>query len=260
MPATLEAAFAELQSDVGHYLGYGRTSGSWSTAQADNVAMVLRSGLRQFYHCGYDWSFLKPVAALTLTQGESSVPLPPDYAAADGPAAVGVASSGSAYRPLPFGPWQPVYQWRVRQPDTTGPPQYLCEGPTKGTGAGLGQRMRLDVWPTADQDYTLTFAYRLNPLALDGTLPYAYGGAQHAQTLLQSCKAAAERDLDGIREDQGPQQVTFKRMLEESQVLDRRSKPHTVGYNRDRSDARRRGWNTAPRQLPPIVVQGTIYD
>ncbi len=257
--SSLAVAYAELRADVGHWLGYGRAPANWTARQADDVAATLRSGLRQFYNNGHDWSFLKPVATLTLGEGLNVVALPDDYAAAEGP--VLVSTGGSSYvRSLPLGPWQPIYNLESQYPDSTGCPQFLCEEVVKGTQPQQGQRMRLHVYPLADADYTLTFAYRLNANALSANLPYAYGGAQHAQTLLQSCKAAAERDLDDVREDQGAQQVAYARMLEESKALDRRSKPHTVGANRDHSDRARRGQNYYPRPLLPISIDGVIYD
>jgi hypothetical protein len=123
--------------------------------------------------------------------------------------------------------------------------------------------MQFHVWPLADATYTLTFPMTILPAALSGALPFAYGGAQHSQTLLQSCKAAAERDIDSI----GPQdpraihQPEFARMLQISMMLDRRTKPQSVGVMWDRSDLRRRRVPGAtPRPLLPILVQGQLYD
>jgi hypothetical protein len=99
------------------------------------------------------------------------------------------------------------------------------------------------VWPFADEDYTVEFTYYLIPDALSGAAPYAYGGAAHAETILASCKAAAERDLDDITD--GPQMRNFRERLAASVAHDRRFKPQHLGYNADRSD--RRGWRDGRR-------------
>jgi len=260
---TLTAAFNELQADVGYHLGYGRDSAMWNARQAADIEVTLRSGLRQFYHCGYDWSFLKPIVTLPLGSGCNSVKLPGDYAAADGPIQVSVAGQSSFYQPLMLGPWQVVYENEKRMPETQGVPVCLCETISKSTTPLHGQRLEFRVWPKADSDYLLTFAYRLNPNALDGKLPYAYGGSQHSQTLLLSCKAAAERDIDNIPANSpgAVHQPAFAQALEQSKMMDKRTKPHTVGVMVDRSDWRRqRVPGAIPRPLLPIIVQGTIWD
>ena len=70
--STLAVTFADLKSEVGHFLGYGRTEGSWATEQAADVAAAIKAGLRQFYfppqlysnEQPYKWRFLTPVVTL----------------------------------------------------------------------------------------------------------------------------------------------------------------------------------------------------
>lgn len=260
---TLTAAFEELKADVGFHLGYGRTESTWNSRQAADVEICLRVGMRQFYHCGYDWSFLKPIATLPLASGNNRVNLPDDFSQADGPIQVSVEGQSSFYQPLMLGPWQVVYENEKRMPDTAGVPVCLCEVVRKKTTTLEGQRFEWRVWPKADADYLLTFAYRINPDALSGKLPYAYGGSQHSQTLLLSCKAAAERDIDNIpaNSPMAVHQPAFAAALEQSKLMDKRTKPHTVGIMVDRSDWRRqRVPGSVPRPLLPIIVQGTIWD
>lgn len=259
---TLATDYEDLRSKVGFYLGYGRTSTAWTVDQLADIADVVKGGQRLVYNSGYDWGFLKPVTTLTLLSGTDTLALPDDYAQADGPIQVGIPGSQSYYQSMQLGPWQPVYQMGQRQPDTTGIPMYLCEEPLKGTQATQGQRMQLRVWPTADQDYTLTFAYRLNANAVTGNLPYLYGGSQHSELFLQACKAAAERDLDNIpaTSPQAVHQPAFAQALQASIMMDRRSKPHTVGMQ---PPTGLQGNNTRrymDRVLLPILVQGVLYD
>jgi hypothetical protein len=261
--STLTAAFTDLQSSVGFFLGYGRNSENWTSRQSDNIAAVLKAGLRQFYYCAYDWSFLKPWADIPLHQGENIAALPDDYGAMDGPVTVSVLGQSSFYSPLSLGDAHAVYEREKRLPDTQGIPLVICEEVIRGTDAVNGQRMRLRVWPSADSDYILTFPYRILPDALSGAMPYAYGGGQHAETLLQSCKAAAERDIDsvGAGDPKAVHQPEFARMLEQSKAMDRRTKAQTVGPMLDHSDLRRRRFpGQALRPLLPIEVQGTIWN
>lgn len=253
---TLAEDRSGIRSKVGYHLGYQRDATAWNDDQADDVDACLQSGQRMVYNCGYDWAWLKPVAALTLAEGASSVRLPDDYAAADGPVVVSTADSSWSISLL-LGPWQPIYEGRARQADRTGPPLCLSHQPVKGTSLATGQRFEFQVFPAADQDYTLTFAYRVNADAFDAANPFPYGGAQHAELFLQACKAAAERDIDNIPPGTpaAVHQASFGQMLEQAKQLDRRTKPHTVGYNRDMSDRRRRGWNEVPRPLLPIIVE-----
>jgi hypothetical protein len=260
--STLRAAYDELRADVGYFLGFGRTPADWNARQQADVDYVMRAGMRQFYFAGFSWSFLKPVADVFLHAQSSIAALPGDYAAMDSPITISVSSSSSFYSPLVLGPWQAVYENERRMPDTFGIPICVCEEVTKGTTPD-GQRMQLHFWPGADAEYTLTFQYRLNPDALSGAIPVAYGGAQHSQTLLASCRAAAERDIDGVPQGSpaAVHQPAFAQMLEESKQMDRRNKAMTVGYNRDRSDWKRRRFpGTTPRPLLPITVQGVLYD
>jgi hypothetical protein len=120
------------------------------------------------------------------------------------------------------------------------------------------QRQRDGFWPISDQTYTLTFAYYLNPDYLSGAFPFAYGGAQHAETLLESCLAIAEKILDDAATVHAAE---FEKRLAVSMDLDRRTKPQNLGYNRDQSDQQDRyrhrqddqhGWST-------VQVNGVTY-
>ena len=71
--STLSLTRTELREEIGHFLGYGRTSTSWSTDQGSDIDAALNKGLRQFYFpprltpsdTAHKWSFLKPIDTLT---------------------------------------------------------------------------------------------------------------------------------------------------------------------------------------------------
>lgn len=236
--SSLAVAYQELQQKLGDYMGFGRGTGggetAWDDFQTRRVEMFLKEGLADFYFCGQQWSFLKPVLTLTLPEAANTLDLPDDYGGVEGMASVS-SDAGAWWFPLSFGPISTVYQKEAELADTTGRPLYCCVEPIKGTTLGRSTRERLRFWPTADQEYTIRFQYYVNPEMLSGDYPYAWGGAQHGHTILQACKAAAER-YDGVAD--GPEQMKYKDRLNSSMAMDARNNPQVFGWNRDRSDMR----------------------
>ncbi len=258
MESTLAAQFKDLRGDVGHDQGYGRGPDfgdpEWDRRQLANITRFVKGGMRRFYNCGYDWSFLRPVATMTLPQGEVVVPLPDDYARPEGQIAVSTTGAIN-YTVLDFGGIGAVYQSAAVMPDTTGRPEMVCEEPLKGTTILNSSRRQLRFWPIADQDYILKFQYHLNPNYLTGDLPYAYGGPQHAETLLEACLAVGELIND---DGNGPHNQAFTQLLEVSKVIDGKSKPQHLGYNgngRAMLWTRRNIWSGQR-----ITINGVEYD
>lgn len=238
MESSLSAAFKDLRGDVGSFLGYGRGvdfgDATWTARQEGTIDRFVKGGLRKFYHCGYEWSFLKPSATLQLSTALSAVPMPDDFGSVDGRIVISTGAN-SNWCPVDLTGPGVLDMEQARNPSYTGWPRLGCLDPIKGTTATAGQRFQLRFYPTADADYTLRLRYNLNPDFLSGAFPYAYGGPQHAECLLAACKASAEIDGDDVLN--GPQFVEFMRLLAISKELDQRQKAQSLGYNGDRSDA-----------------------
>ena len=73
--STLSVAYADLQKDVGQFLGYGRDTDAWSTANTTEVGEIIEAASRRFYgpqmvmgpgDPPHEWSFLRPVTELAL--------------------------------------------------------------------------------------------------------------------------------------------------------------------------------------------------
>lgn len=248
---SLAAAYRDLTGDVGHYLGYSRGAGNgestWLSTQQGNIDRCVKGGMRKFYFCGYDWSFLKPIASLSLASSGQTILLPEDFGGIEGDLLL-TDDTRVVYR-IPV-----TGDTRHRHglsPSATGEPQVVEVEPIKGTGFGQ-QRFQLRVWPIADQAYTLQCRYYVNPDYLSGAFRYAYGGPQHAETLLEACLSVAEILLDDMS---GVHAQEFEKLLEISKDLDRRNKPQTLGYCGDRSDAIHSGgwWR---RDMPTITFDG----
>lgn len=263
--STLNLTYTDLKGQTGLFLGYGQGTDfgepAWTAGQSGVIVSLVRSGLRQFYWpppleqggSSYDWSFLKPVSEFTLASGTHVVPLPDDFGGFEGELAF-TQDGTSPFMPLPLTGIGHVDAKFAMFGTSTGWPQLAAVEPIKGTTPTAGQRFQLKVWPTAADTYTIRAAYYLLPDALTGAQPNVYGGAQHAETVLASCRAAAEVCLD----DQiGPQWQNFMQKLATSVSIDRRLKPQVLGYNGDRSDDReRRRWRRNPYT---VTYQGQSF-
>jgi hypothetical protein len=238
MESSLTAAFNDLLGDVGHFLGYGRgaTNGeeAWDDFKTADVERSIKGGMRKFYFCGYDWTFLKPTVSLVLDSGaQQAEALPDDFGGFEGD--VTISAVGSTTQPWRI-KWvsEPTIRgFYASNPTLAGPPMYVAELRQRGTSKEFSSRSELLVFPAADQAYTLKVQYYLNPDYLTGSKPYAYGGPQHSETLLEACLQVAEIIKDDMS---GPHAQEFDRLLEISKDIDRRNKPQSYGPNRDTSD------------------------
>lgn len=258
--STLALDLDDIAGAVGFFLGYGYGANNgdtaWTTAQQRAIDRCVAAGLRQFYFppplpgtsSSYDWSFLRPVATLTLAADSTSVALPDDFGGVEGDLTLTAASSQSL-RPVRVVGEGLVRQKYAELPDMTGRPEIAAVSPIKGVSATAGQRFNLTYFPSPDQEYTASLAYYVLPDALTSLLPFAAGGMLHCETVRESCLAIAEESVD---DQQGVHKAKFFERLAASISADRRYKGELVGYNGDRSDLRfsRRGsdpreWRTA---------------
>lgn len=280
MESSLNIAYLELQSDVGVFFGYGPGTNfggtAWTTQKQQQIDKAVKSGLRRFYYPeplagekeSYNWSFLKPVATIIVPAAGtvqmdpathvSQTPLPDDFGGFEGKITVVQTGPGTS------APWclDLTNEGRLREmysfsPFRTGRPELAAQIMLKGTSGNASNRCALLIYPLPDQEYTLQVQYYINPDYLSGAFPYAYGGPQHAETIREACLAAAETYLDDTMG--GVHDSLYMRRLAASVALDRRNKPQTLGYNRDRSDYRgewrgREGW-----LVGGIEYKGTQY-
>lgn len=251
MEPTLNMSRDDLMADVGLFLGYGRgaTKGdvAWTTAQESAIEGCVRSGLRQFYFppvlpgqvSSHEWSFLRPMATLVIPSGVSVQKLPDDFGGIEGE--INIQTPSQVYHPLRVMGEGYISSQHAYAPDTTGVIQYVSVRPVKMQPDRKSPGHELYFWPTTDQSYTIRFQYYILPDYLTGNSPYAYGGAAHAETILESCLAIAEQRLD---DSSTVHSAKFMERLTASVSVDRRLKPQLIGYNGDRSDGVKfRGYN-----------------
>ncbi len=227
--SSLAASWDELRQRVAFDRGYSPDKTVWTPEQITILEMVLRSGARLFYKprpiAGppHEWSFLKPVVELVLPSGQEDVDLPADFGFLVG-ALYFLDDSVSRAMPLEQKNSAKIMQLRQGAPETASQPRYCAVVGNHGPSVLKGQRFTLMLWPTPDQEYTVTFRYAVLPEALDPSHPFPYGGAAHAETLIQACLAASEQ-LNGTP---GPHSSHFAECLASSIEYDRRVSAQSI--------------------------------
>jgi len=238
----LSLSRSKLDSGIGFFLGFGRGADfdekAWTAKQTAAIDFCRESGLRQFYTppvlggVTHEWSFLRPVASLTLADADSVLVLPDDFGGLDG--TITLTTDGStSFMPVPVYGVPFVYAQYAGNTELTGRPTAVCQEPIKGSSQYHGQRWQLKFFPIADQEYTVRLRYYLLPNGPDVNRPFPYGGGQHSETIMASCIAAAELYQDDQR---GPRWEYFMERLTASIAIDRRNKAQVFAYNSDNSD------------------------
>lgn len=226
--------YGYLLQEVGAILGYGRNYDTWNREKRGIADAVIQRGVRAFYtpvplpgeKYGHEWSFLRPIRQLVTVADTWQYDLPKDFAMLDGPITF-AADQSILYQPIAV---VPEFEVRKRQQETatTGRPT-LAAVVAKGE-PGIYQ---IHFWTTPDDEYTLEYPCKINPLELSEENPWPYGGTQHMQTVLESCLKCAEEEKQVARGQHADEFVT---RLAASVSHDRKLMcPRSLGLNRDRS-------------------------
>lgn len=242
---TLGVAYADLLVTVAHYLGYGRTRGSWSDEQEDDCDRCVQGGYRMFLspepigegRGSHTWSFLSPEVDVALVTDQEDYDLPDNFA--------GFVGSKLTYSSTSF--WNSeveiiganqIKAWRSRNIEisSSGPPTHAGVEAKTNDGTA-GQRWQLLVWPMPKASYTLQGSMVAQRDKLTDAAPYPLGGAMHAQCIEAACLAFAESDF---REEEGPKRLAYVRALVSSVEADLRLlTPRRLGKMSDPSTRRR---------------------
>jgi hypothetical protein len=268
--STLNLAFYDLANEVSSWLGYPddilrlnqATLVGQQKQQANVLQRVLKAGLRRFYNPGpmdngvpTDWSFLRPIATITIGAAQTGVQLPDDFGGIEGDVTI-QPTIELVWWPLPVRNDGYILKQQSLFPQMVSRPLMCAVTPLKDQGVNQSQRWQLMIFPTTDQAYNLQFRYYILGECLSGARPYAYGGAGHAETLKAACLAAAERELNDMI---GPMEQYFQERLVASMALDRKTKAQNLGYNGDNSDERHKGMQPFWHFSSTIKVNGQVY-
>lgn len=207
---TLTMTRLELKKALGEKLAIARDPNDWSADAAADVDRILAKGLRSFYSPlirtknpnapleSHQWSFLIRRTTVSLSNGTNLYTLTDDFGGFLDTELMFVASnlsSGSAKTwPLKIVEW-----WRVLEkidagtsmPTGISQPLLAAIEPVTFTPA-TGQRWQMAVWPTPTSSLSVSGRYRSQPDFFSDDTHYPLGGSLHAETLLESCLAAAE--------------------------------------------------------------------
>lgn len=259
--ADLALTFDGLRAEIGYFLGYGRDPDGWTSDQENNLNACVHAGYRQFLtpppgggrRASYQWTFLRPNLDVGLVADVRDYLLPAGFQWFEGD--LSLVTSSYVYAPVKRRGVGELEQLRSQAGGSfTGTPYYAAVRPkSMEGGAGTGQRMELMLYPTPNTSYTLRGQAQMNPPALSKANPYPYGGPAHAETLKQSCLAAAERDIDDA--PQGGHMAAFMQCLAASIDADCRLRPSNLGYA---GDGERHVID--PNSVAQATWNGTLYE
>lgn len=225
----LQIHYTALRRQVSIFLGYGVDPDSHRNAAKVilDLERVIASGMRRFYYCGHDWSFMRPTATLTTVADDGDYDLPDDYAGISAPLTF---AAGLGHASVVWVGERQIRELRTHD-TTTGVPKYAAVRPKErdaGSIPNTGQRHEILLDPTPDAVYVLTYKYQRNPDTISALNPYHYGGPQHSETVLTACLAAAE---DTKEDSKDVQNAKFAENLAASIAIDKAmSTPDTLGY------------------------------
>lgn len=237
---SLSLTYSELAKEVGHFLGYGSDDSVWSSEQSDDVDRIVQSGYRQFLNPPllpgmqviHQWSFLRPVTTLDTVADQADYDLPDNFGGMDGCLTY---DDNNAYPDIKIVGENQIRSARSGTSSMSGRP-YLAAVRYKQHSGTPGQRWEIMFYPTPDAAYTLSYRYRALRNKLTDSSPYPLGGADHAETILESCLAIAERRKDDAI---GLHDGAFKERLAASIAMDGSiARADSLGYNGDPSTER----------------------
>jgi hypothetical protein len=195
------------------------------------------------------------VGNVILDAGASSLKLPDDFGGFEGVVTI-QPSTTLVWWPIQLRNEAYIRTLFAQYPQMTSRPMEAALTPIKGTTGNASNRWELLIFPTADMQYTLQFQYYVLPDYLSGAFPYAYGGAAHAETLLESCLAIAEQKLDDMS---GVHTAKFMERLQASLGMDKRFRAQNLGQMKECSDNLNRRYGPFWHYSDQIGVNGIVY-
>jgi hypothetical protein len=253
--STMGVTYDDLVREVAFFLGFGRKAST--ELGAEDLSLVdskVQAGYQQFLSppklqgdaVAHIWGFLSPTAVLTLVAGDWDYDLPENFGGMLGEFNY-AANLGRA--PVPQGGEGQVLASRSRA-DLSDYPRIAAIRPKASAGLAQ-QRFEVLVYPTPNGSYDWSYRYNVLMNKLTAANPYPLGGADHRNTLIESCLAAAET----VNDAEGVHTAAFLRNLQASVSRDRQTaSPKTLGYNADRSGDR---VPLVPQRA--VTVYGTLW-
>ena len=198
---TLEVNKFYLMRVIGKEMNYGPHPRRWKHNQKSHVLELLRTGLRDFYTPQvlpgklnqHSWSFLRPTYLLTLVVGQYEYDMPDDFNAVRG--SIQYTANTNAFLPrIDVTNENRVKELLAISTDTFIGPTVAAFRVKAADQAveGTGTRWEMLIAPVPSGGEAIEIPYSVNPYQLSDDVSLPMGGQPHAQTLIESCLAAAE--------------------------------------------------------------------
>lgn len=219
MTTSMAYTYSTLYNRVSKLLGTYGSSGPSGTDLTDAQDYV-KSGYLRFL-TAYDWTFRRRYATLSFESGEYVYAMPQDFG---GFRTTFTFDASSGYPPITERSEGELMELRSYGTHS-GYPQYFAVRSGKYEPSA-GQTYEVVVWPTPDAASTVYYSYYYMPpmMSNDADLPMA--GAEHAETILRFCLAAAEEEAD---ENQGVHAASAMQLFADSVRVDKLREPRNLG-------------------------------
>ena len=200
--STLSICYHDLQISVGRFLGYGVKPDEWNDEITSEVDEYIQAGIRQFYyppkidgndicHC---WSFLNPMTTLNLEAGRDVYALPDTLSRIVGD----LYYDSDIHVPSVILVSEYYILSLSRQQSETGTPRCASVRFCSSDGE-TGQRMEIQLWPTPNKAYQLTYHYEAYAGRLTVDNPFPLGGMKYSELVVESCLSIAEQRANDER-------------------------------------------------------------
>ncbi len=230
--STLAVTYNYLVSEIGRVMGYGAEPNAFSNAERHAVERTLQSGLRQFYYPQvipgqekvHRWSFTTPLGTLATVAATDDYDLPSTLSSIRGALTF---TGDNRYHNIEIIPESRLRYMRSSNTSTTSFPIYAAVRPKSGGTIGTAEQLQeIMLYPTPNAVYNLEYRYELRPATMTSTNLYSLAGPEHGETILCSCMAVIENDVNG------PEYSKFMLELRRSVISDGANEgADNYGYN-----------------------------
>lgn len=202
--STLTLGFTDIKMELGFFLGYGSDPDGWSAAQKTEIELIVNTGYRNALYppaiqgipIGYEWSFLRPTATLSVVADDYLYDFPDDYGRIIGEFNYAADEHKAPIRQIPLSQLLNMQSTS----DMTGYANFFSTRWKESDQSG-GQRQEVLFYPTFDAAYTLYYNYEAYTGVLSDTYPYPLGGMKMSELYKESCLSVAEsrnEDTQGV--------------------------------------------------------------
>lgn len=257
-PTSLTGTYTDLQRELGGFLGYGWNPDEFDHQQEQHVDSMIQNGTLNFYYppplekggTAHIWSFLKPQSQVVTVANDYDYDMAATFGGIEGQLTY---PPDTGYEPILLVPEAKIRALR-QSSDITGHPRYAAIRVKSSTGAA-DTAYELILYPTPDAAYTIAFKQIVKITRLSKDNPYPLGGAQHSETIRESCLMVAETYVDA---SERIHTARFMMRLAASVSVDQKSfSPERYGYNWDKSDGR---FDRNTYRTTQVSYNGVFYD